>query len=140
MEGKNTRSGNNYKAGYVFSIIFSFVALYVANNLLVWQVPFLTNEWTASLWVLNISITLTIIFNILFLIYDKIWFRSLLKMTLNIVSILFLTTFIYVYPLDFSSLSYESTLDLIIKIVLIISIAGTFIATIVEFTRIFKDA
>lgn len=120
------------KSEYVISIIVNVIILYIANNLLAWHVSFITDNWTAPLWILNISIVLTIISSLIFLFYDKNWLKGSLRTIINLVSVVFLITFYTVFPLDVSS-GWAS----IIKILLIIGIVGTVFATLVEFGRIF---
>ncbi|HZD58985.1 MAG TPA: hypothetical protein VE439_00840, partial [Anaerolineae bacterium] len=67
------------KSGYVAAIIINIVLLVIFNNLLNWHVPFLTGSFVIPLRILNISITATIIANLVFLAYDPAWFLALTR-------------------------------------------------------------
>jgi len=125
------------KSEYIVEIIVNVIILYVANMLLAWHVPYLTAEWTASLWILNLSLVVGIASAAFLLFYDRNWFKSILKIVSNVLGVVFQLTVLYVFPLDFSSLSYGTTLELIIKVILVIGIIGTIISIIVNFFRFF---
>lgn len=138
--GKKWEKNSDYKKSeYIASIIFNLIFLYIANNLLDWNAPFLTSDFTAVLWLVNISLVLTIIFNIVFLAFNSARVRALLKMVLNMISFFVALSFYFIYPLDFSSVSYGDTLDLVAKILIIIGIIGSVIGAVAEFAKIFTS-
>jgi hypothetical protein len=139
MSKKWNKNSDYKKSEYIAAIIFNLIFIYIANNLLDWDVPFLTSDFTAVLWLINISLVLTIIFNIVFLAFNSARVRALLKMFLNMISFFVALTFYFIYPLDFSSVSYGDTLDLVAKILIIIGIVGSVIGTIAEFAKIFTS-
>ena len=122
------------KAGYIVAIIINVIMLWIANNLLAWNVPFLTRDFVAVLGVLNLSISATIVANILWFFYDPPWFRHLLQIILNILSMAVIYTFYVVFPLSLTS----EVLRIAIKIILIIGLVGLVIATIIEFVRLIR--
>ncbi|HZD59257.1 MAG TPA: hypothetical protein VE439_02230, partial [Anaerolineae bacterium] len=123
------------KSSYVAAIIINIVLLLIFNNLLNWHVPFITRSFLIPLRILNISITATIIANLVFLVYDPAWFLALTRTVLNIIGLVFVYTLFIVFPFDFSSLTSEGLIVTLVKIVLIIGIFGTAVAVIIEFSR-----
>lgn len=124
------------KSEYVIAIIINLILLYLANNLLTWDVPYLTRSFADTpLFVLNISIIATLAANMIFLVFDPAWFTALTRAVLNVISIIFLYVFLTVFPLNVFN---ESTIFWI-KVVLALGIAGTAIAFFVELYRFIKS-
>ncbi len=119
------------RSEYIAAIIFNLVAVYIVNNLENWNVPFLADGWTACLWALNISIIAGIIGNFVLIFLNFPWFRALIQMVLNIISLVVLYTFYVIFPFDLSS-----GWELVIKIILLIGMVGTIIGTAVELGQI----
>ena len=86
--------------GYFLSILINFAMIYIANNLLVWNVPFLTNDFIRCLWAINLSFAVTIFTNFIFIFFDRKWFHSLMEAFGTVFS--FLSTYVFwqVFPLD----------------------------------------
>ncbi|MGZ7117743.1 MAG: hypothetical protein ACXVHS_09920, partial [Methanobacterium sp.] len=97
MENKK----KNWKAEYITAIIFGLIFLYIVNNLLNWNIYFITGALNQVLWIINLSIIVTIIGNILLLAYSPQWFRHVIKIIINIISLIS-TYFVYiVFPFNF---------------------------------------
>lgn len=123
------------KPDYIIAIIINVALLYVVNNLIRWDIPYLTREFADKpLLILNISITATIIANAIFLAFDPEWFTALVRAILNLISIAFLYTFLTVFPLNI----FNDSLIFWVRAVLTIGIAGLIIAFFVEFYRFIK--
>jgi hypothetical protein len=120
------------KAGYVAVIIINAIMIYIFNNLLNWGVPFLTSDYSGVLWAINLSLGMTITVNILFLIYDPGWFRHLAQIVLNVIALFVAFIIFTVFPFTFADKSWAFW----VKIALIVIMAGTGIAIIVEFFRL----
>ncbi|MGZ7048639.1 MAG: hypothetical protein ACXVHW_02005 [Methanobacterium sp.] len=125
MENKK----KNWKAEYITAIIFGLIFLYIVNNLLNWNIYFITGALNQVLWIINLSIIVTIIGNILLLAYSPQWFRHVIKIIINIISLIS-TYFVYiVFPFNF----YNSFINWGVSIFLILIMIGIVIAIIVEF-------
>jgi len=123
------------KIGYIGAIIANIVLIFVVNNILKWGVPFFTREFTKVLWIINLSLSLTIACNVIYLIYNRAWFLSLTQMFLNVLS--FLATYITykVFPFDFSKVSGFPILGLLVRIALIFIMIITIIVAIAELMK-----
>lgn len=117
------------KSEYVAAIIFNLIFWYIVNNLLNWHVYFITNAFNDVLWIINFTIIVSIVGNLLLLIYSPERLRHLVKIIINVVS--FVATYLVwkVFPFNF----YNSFYDWCFSILLILAMIGIIIATIVEF-------
>jgi hypothetical protein len=126
---ENNKKERNRKAEYIAAIIFSLIFLYIWNNVLNWNIYFITSALNEVLWIINISIIVTIIGNALLLAYNPDWFRHVTKIIINIITLI-ATYFVYtVFPFDF----YNSFINWALSIFLILVMIGIAIAITVEF-------
>jgi hypothetical protein len=116
------------KSEYVAAIIFNLIFLYIVNNLLNWHIYFVTNAFNEILWIINLSIIVSIIGNALLLLYSPVRFRHLVKIILNIISFIAVYIVWIVFPFNF----YNSFYNWGFNILLILAMIGITIATIVE--------
>lgn len=110
------------KSEYIFSIIANLILLYIANNLLNWNISFITDVFTQVLWIINLSIVVTILGNVMFLVYDPSWFRHLTKAVMNTFGFIVTYTLYIVFPFSFSQsyTVFAVKLALIIIMVLLV--------------------
>jgi hypothetical protein len=116
------------KSEYFVAIIFNLIFYYIVNNLLNWQVYFITNSFNEVLWIINLSIIITIIGNIILLVYSPERFRHLMKIILNIVAFIAVYFVYIVFPFNF----YNSFYNWGFSILMILAMIGIIIASIVE--------
>jgi hypothetical protein len=120
------------KSDYVFSVIANLVLLYIANNLLNWNISFVTSTFTQVLWAINLSIVVSIIVNILLIIYDSAWFRHSMKALMNIFALLAAYIFYVVFPLSFS----QTNTVLAVKILIILLMVILIITIVYEILKV----
>ncbi|HML05887.1 MAG TPA: hypothetical protein VK426_08955, partial [Methanobacterium sp.] len=126
---ENIKKERNQKAEYIVAIIFNLIFLYIVNNLLNWNIYFITSALNDVLWIINLSIITAIIGNALLLAYNPEWFRHVIKIIMNILALIS-TYFVYtVFPFNF----YNSFINWGLSIFLILIMAGIGIAIILEF-------
>ena len=119
------------RAEYIATIIVNGILIFVFNNLLNWNTPFLTQSFRDVLWAFNLSLGATIAVNAIFIYYDPGWFRHLGHVFLNILGFIAVYQLFTVFPFSFSD-----PLRLIVKIALIAAMVGTGIAVLVEFVQL----
>ena len=122
--------------GYFLSILINFAMIYIANNLLVWNVPYLTNDFIRCLWAINLSFAVTIFTNFIFIFFDRKWFHSLMEAFGTVFS--FLSTYVFwqVFPLDINETwSYWVKIGLVVLLVLT---ALSFISQIMRAIRQYR--
>ncbi|MEN6552330.1 MAG: hypothetical protein ABFC34_05515 [Methanobacterium sp.] len=125
---RREKEKNSKKSEYIGAIVVNVILLYIFNNLLYWQVNFITNAFNEVLWVINLAIIATIIGNIMFLIFNPEWFRHIIKMILNIFAFTAIYSIYSVFPFNFSSF----LIDWSATIALIFIMIGIAVATIIE--------
>jgi len=81
------------------------------------------------LWIINLSIIATIIGNALLLAYNPEWFHHVMKIIINIITIIAVYFVYTVFPFNF----YNSSLNWGLNIFLILVMIGIAIAIVVEF-------
>ncbi|MFH1207630.1 MAG: hypothetical protein V1668_03415 [Patescibacteria group bacterium] len=117
------------------TIIINALLLYVANNLLVWEAQFLKHEWTDVLPAVNLTLSVTLGINILFLFYDSRGFYFISRTFSDAVSIYAAYRVWRVFPFDFHGFFELGWLNPVMKIVLPIAAVGIVIAIIVRAVR-----
>lgn len=105
--------------GTLVTIAVNFALIYVANNLLSWNVPFLTERFSECLWVINLSLSVTIFINFIFLMFDRRWFRSLMEALSSVFSFISGYVFYRVFPLNLSA-GMERWANLVLVIILVL--------------------
>jgi hypothetical protein len=119
------------KPEFIIAIIVNIILLYVVNNLVSWNISFITASFNDILWILNISIVANIVANIIFLIYFSGWLKSLIQILLNILGILVIYYLYVIFPFVFSNIWITWGLG----IALILALFGMVIAIFIEAAR-----
>ena len=125
MSTKEMPSGAR-RFGTLVTIAVNFALIYVTNNLLSWNVPFLTERFSECLWAINLSLSVTIFINFIFLMFDRRWFRSLMQAFGNVFGFLSVYVFWRVFPLDLPS-GLASTVNLGLIIIMGLIALGTLV-------------
>ena len=105
--------------GYIISILINFGMLYATNNVLQWNVPFLTDNFSQVLWVINLSLGANIFTYFTFIFFDRRWFKNLMQALTNIFSFFSLYFFRVDFPLDISE-SLAGVVNFAIVVVLVL--------------------
>jgi hypothetical protein len=108
------------KSDYILSIIAYLVLLYIANNLLNWNLSFVSSSFSQVLWAINLAIGVSIFINILLISYDSPWFRHSMKALMNIFTLLAVYIFYIVFPLYFSQTNTVIAVKFILIILIVI--------------------
>jgi len=112
--------------GYTISILVNFFMIYVANNLLRWNVPFLTERFNECLWAITLSISVSIFVQFIHLFYDPKWFRRLMQAMANVFSLFSTYVFWRVFPLDLSE-NIAKVVNLVIIVIMVLTALSVFI-------------
>ena len=126
------------QAGYTIAIVANLALLFVANNLLAWDVaPFLTGEFTTVLWLIDISLLATIAVNLAHIWYDPAWFKSACQIGLGSISMLVAIRMFQVFPFDFSA--YEFDWERVTRFVIVLGMIGIGIGIVVEMVKLARS-
>jgi hypothetical protein len=121
--------------GFGIAIVVNAVLLYVVQNLTSWDVlPFLTTEFDSLVPWISLSLIVSIVAYLLYMVNDDYRLRSVGDMVTNLVSLVVTWRIFQVFPFDFSA--YEFNWDLVARIVLILAIVGTFAGAIAAVTKL----
>jgi hypothetical protein len=129
--GKKTLNPGLRKTGYVASIIFLVIAIYILRHLREWGLTFLTEDFNRALFYIELSIYITIAANVLFFIYDNRWFKHLVQAVVNAGNALSTIMFYVIFPLAIENANWVKW----IKIGLIVVFIITVISIIVELVK-----
>jgi len=120
------------RASFVVAIIVNLILIYIVNQVPNWDISFITSSWSETLWILNLSLVVTIIGNFLFLFYHRQWFLSLAQIVMNVFVFWAVLTLYNVFPFTFS----QSYMVFVTWLVLILIMVGVFISIIVEMVKL----
>lgn len=120
---------------YVFSIVINLILLYVVNNLIYWNLSFISPNFTDVLWALNLTLVVTIIANVMFILYHKSWFKHATKVVMNITALIAAYTLLTVFPFIIN----QSLIVLGLKILIILGIIAAIVAIIIEIFKLIQS-
>lgn len=118
------------KTDFVVAIVVNIIIWYIANNILNWNISFITPEFNQVLGILNVLILSTIGANIIFLAYYRGWLHNLLKIILNVLGLLVASAFYQVFPFSFSQEIYTWGVLLALILAMVVYILMIFIEII----------
>jgi hypothetical protein len=124
------------KSDYVTTLIITIALLYIFNNLIKWEAQLIINDkWLQVLPVLNISLSLAIVANMIFLFYHGRIFHYGARMVLDLFS-LFVTYRLYtVFPFDFRRFFELGWLNTWFPYLLLLGTFGLVVAIVVRTAR-----
>ena len=124
---QNKMPSSAIQFGYIVSIMVNIALLYITNNLMNWNVPFLTKDFAQCLWAVNLSLGVTIFINFIFIFFNRKWFKNLMQAFGNVFA--FISGFIFwrVFPLNLSD-----SLARIVNFALIIALGAIVLSTMIE--------
>ena len=88
------------RVGYVVAVLVNAGLLYVAENLLAWNVPYVTEDWVAVLWAVRLSLVAGLAANAMYVAYDAAWFRHLTGIGTGALALLSMVITYAVFPFD----------------------------------------
>ena len=125
--------------GYGVAVAVNIVMLWIVNNLLDWGWPsWLTDDFEQVLPIINVSIVATIVVNLVYIVYDATWFKSMLQVGLLVISLMVTIRLYRVFPFDFSAYSFNW--EPVTRGILIFVCVGIGIGLIAELVKFAKAA
>jgi len=121
---------------YIVAIVVNSALLYVFNNLLSWNLPYLTQDFAKVLPILNLSLYVKIASNFLFMFIDSEIFRQFIRIIFDCFGLAVVYTMLTVFPLDLSSLSQGDTISSALQIAFTASIFAIALAILVKIIRL----
>jgi hypothetical protein len=117
--------------GYAIGAAVNGVLLYLTNAEPGWRsVPFLTEDFTRVLALVNLSLVAGLVANLLYVLYDRRWFRDLGGIVTTGAGLAATIQLLRVFPFVFTDTSVDW--DTVVRWLLVLGIAGTVIALVVQ--------
>jgi uncharacterized membrane protein YesL len=127
------------RSGYVAAIVVNIGLIFVFDNLLEWNVlPFLTQDFTEVVGLIKVSLGVSIVVNVLYLVYDEPWFKSLSRIVLSAISLAVAVLMYRVFPFDFTPYGFDWTI--VARTAIIVAIVGTSAAILVDLVKLARYA
>lgn len=129
------------RTGYAISVVVNAMVLFAANVWPGWEaVPFLTADTALVMGLVNASIIVSLVVNVVYLIHDPRWVRALGDLLTTSVGLAAMVRIWQVSPFDFG----ESDVWMnVVQVLLFVGIAGSIIgiiAALVSLVRSGRDA
>ena len=123
------------RAGYIVAVIINVLMLIVVRNILDWDVlPFLTDRFEQVVPWVTLSLTATIVANLIYLFKDAQAIRSTGGIVTNLISLIVTYQIYQVFPFDFSA--YDFNWEVVTRVVLIVAMVGAGIGMLTESIRL----
>lgn len=133
-QGKTHSSGAR-KTGYVFSIAFMLLFLYILRHLRQWGVNILTDDFSKCLYYIELSIYISIAAQVIFIFYDNRWFRHIVQGFTNIAGAVAIIMLYVIYPFNIQDPAWDRW----IKIGLLVLFGFMVISILVELIKGVRD-
>lgn len=126
------------RVGYVVAVLVNVAALYAVNVWPGWQaLPFLTEDMRLVLGLVNASMLVSIVANMVYFVADPRWLKALGDIVTTAVGIAALVRMWQVFPFDFSGSSFDWAL--VVRVAMGVAIGGSAIALVVAFVSFVKS-
>ena len=125
------------RLGYLVAVVVNVVMLLLVNVRPGWrELPFLTEDLTGILWLINLSMVTSAVVNVVYLWHDPAWFKSVCQVGVSAIGLASAVRLWQVFPFDFSSSSFNW--PAVTRLVLALAIFGSVVAIVAELTRLAK--
>ena len=126
------------RVGYVVAVLVNAAVLYAVNVWPGWQaLPFLTEDMRLVLGLVNASVLVSIVANMVYFVADPRWLKALGDIVTTAVGIAALVRMWQVFPFDFSGSSFDWAL--VVRVAMGVAIGGSAIALVVAFVSFVKS-
>jgi len=118
------------RAGYVVAALLNAAMLYAVHAWPGWEaLPFLTEETPQVLGLVTASIVAGLLANIVYLVSDPAWLRTLGDLVTTSIGLAALIVIWQVFPFDFTAYSFDW--ELVARVLLVVGIVGSAIGILV---------
>lgn len=122
------RSTASRRGGYVVSAVVNAVLLWLIHVWPGWDaVPFLTADFQTVLWLIDLSLVVTIALNLLYLIRDPRWFTAAGAVVTTAIGLAAATRMLQVFPFDLGDSGFW---PVVFRVLLWVAIVGSIIGLI----------
>ncbi len=126
------------RVGYAVAVLVNAALLFAVNGWPGWEaLPFLTQDTTLVLGLVNASILVSLAANAVYLLHDPPWLRALGDVVTTSVGLAALVRIWQVFPLDFGDSSFDWAL--VAHVLLGVALVGSVIGILVSLTSFVRD-
>jgi len=126
------------RVGYTIAVGVNAALLYLVNVVPGWQAAtFLTEDFTAVLGLLNLSLAASIVVNLVWIAADPAWLRSSGQLALSGLALAVVLQMLEVFPVDFSGWAFDGAW--LVRFVLLVAAVGTALGLLVEGVRLVRS-
>ena len=124
--------------GYVVAALVNAAMLYLVNVWPGWDaVPFLTDETTQVLGLVNASMVIGIAANLVYVANDTTWVRGIGELTTTAVGLAAMIQIWQVFPFDFAGYSFDW--DVVVRVLLVLGMVGSAIGLVAKLVSLRAD-
>lgn len=117
--------------GFVIAVLVNAALLFAVNEWPGWDaLPFMTEETTEVLGLVNASLVASLVANAVYVGYDAGWLRALGDIVTTSIGLVAMVQIWQVYPFDFAGYSFDW--DIVVRALLVIGMVGSVIGIIVR--------
>lgn len=136
-KGAATKSGKtspNRISNYIPSVIFNIILLIVLNKIPDWNIVFITSSYPDILRAVNMTLIVHIVGNVILIFIHPLFTHHLANAVFSVFSLIAAWVIFSVFPFDFSEI-VGAWLNTLIRVCLIIGIAGSAISIVVHVVK-----
>ena len=123
------------RIGYGVAIAVNAAMLVVVNNILDWGwLGWLTEDFNDVIPLISFSLAASIVANVAYIANDRPFFKGILELVVNTISLIATIRLLQVFPFDFST--YSSVWETATRSILIVAIVGISVALLVELVKL----
>ena len=127
------------RIGYLLAGLINIGILFAVNVVPGWEVlPFLTPDTDLALPLVNLSLAVGVLANVVYVAHDPVWLKSVGDLITGLVGLAAMARIWVVFPFDFSAYSFNW--GLLTRCVLAVAIGGTVIGIIVQIFALVRTA
>ena len=131
---RSPRTPRRRMGDYIFAVIFNIAFLVVVNKVPDWNILFITDSFSDTLWAINTSLAISLAGNLILIFFHPRFLHYLLNAVFAAFGILAASVILSVFPFDFSQVAGE-WLNIVIRIALIVGIVGSAISVVVNIVK-----
>ena len=127
------------RIGYAVAVAVNVAFLVIVNNIVDWGwLPWLTEDFSDVLPIMNASLIASIVANVVYIAYDRPWFKGLTELGLLVIALIVTIRFWQVFPFDFSA--YDFDWGTLVRWLLGVALFGICVAMLVQVIQLARLA
>ena len=125
------------RAGYVIAVVINAVLLWLIHVWPGWDVvPFLTADFESVLWLVNLSLIVTIALNLIYLVRDPKWLTATGAIVTTVIGLVAAVRMLQVFPFDFDD---SDIWPVVFRVLLWVAIVGSVIGIITNLVTLVRS-